>query len=219
MMKSILLLAITLPLAACLPPPHHHRVEARITPTPDVAPTTAGPALQQQAIPPSQMIPGQLTVSRVGGREREWREARFFRGNIYQATHSTTITEFQAFLALPEQGCSLGFHAFMSQSPAGPYTPVWSTQRLSAGVGYHTSGSTQIQTIPGLYYVLGVGWDCQAGYYSGEYGRADGQSLGFGVFAGNAWSNGYPGYTHNFSPTNSQLAEAANYDQVISFIP
>lgn len=216
------MLGVLLLLTACFPPPNQQRIGPYVnqpTPQPTAQPATQPAVSQPQVTPPGQVIPGQLAVFQVGGRQREWTTPRYFRANVYRATRNATITEFQTFLGLPQQGCTLGFHAYMSQRREGPYTPIWSTQRYSAGTGYHTSGPMQIQTIPGMFYTLGAGWDCRASYYSGTYGTANGRDVGFGYFEGNAWSNSYQGYNPSFAPSNNQFADSANYDQVISVIP
>lgn len=182
----------------------------------EVLAAPGGPVLPEQGAPPAAVEVGGPGVFHVGGREESWTLAGYFRANVYRATRSVTLEELRVFLALPEQqACPLGFHVLASQSREGPYAPVWSRPAVSSGAGYHSSGPIGLRTTPGMYYALGVGWSCEATYYSSTYGQYEGVDAGLGPLEGNAWSNEYQGYSPSFTPPNAVFDGTANYDQVL----
>ncbi len=155
----------------------------------------------------------------VGNHTTSYTAASYYRANVYLASDTVDIAEVEQYLGLASN-CYLGWYLYSATSTSGTRTLLWSSRVYTlAGTGYASSGPISgVTTTPGMYYILGVGWECTA-TYSGQSGSSlPSVDLGFGYFAVNAWSNTYTGYSLGFVPSGTGSSSLA-YEQRISYAP
>lgn len=139
-----------------------------------------------------------------------------FRGNGYLADGNGILVDFQAYLGLAA-ACDLDFYVYEAPAFGGPYTQVArTTVNAGPGTDYYAAGLPLVPVTSGMYYVLGVGWNCAATYYwnsSGAFAGADG---GLGTFNVGHWDNTYPGASDLYVPPNASGANTV-YTQRVFF--
>jgi len=140
----------------------------------------------------------------------------YFRANGYVADADGTLVEFEHYLN-PGGACNLDFYVFESGAPGGALTQVWrTTVAAGAGAGYQSSGPIDLPITNGMYYALGVGWNCSLTYYWSNGGAWAGFDAGIGIYNNNRWDNGYPGASDMYVPPNTGGGTTA-YPQRVTF--
>ncbi len=127
----------------------------------------------------------------------------YFRSNGYNADADGLLIDWEVYLGLAA-ACNLDFYVYEAPAFGGPYTQLArNTVNAGPGTGYYSAGMPSLAITGGLYYVLGVGWNCSATYYwdgSGAYAGVDG---GVGLFNVSHWDNAYPGPSDLYVPPNT----------------
>ena len=127
----------------------------------------------------------------------------YFRGHGYQANGDGVLVDFEVYLGLAG-ACSLDFYVYEANGFGGPYTLLQRTT-VNAGPGttYFAAGLSDIPVTNGMYYVTGVGWNCNATYYWDNSGAFAGVDAGIGIFNVSHWDNAYPGASDLYVPPNT----------------
>ncbi|MCA9705291.1 MAG: PT domain-containing protein [Myxococcales bacterium] len=123
-----------------------------------------------------------------------------FRGNGYIAASTGLLTDFEVYLDVAAP-CDLDFYVWEGPAFGGPHVQVArTTVTAGPGLNYYSAGIPLVPITSGLYYILGVGWNCQATYYwdsTGTYAGADG---GLGAAHVGYTDNSYPGASDMYVP-------------------
>ena len=140
----------------------------------------------------------------------------FFRGNGYIADTDGLLTDFEVYLDLAA-ACDLDFYVWEGPAYGGPHVQVARTT-VTAGpsTGWHAANLPLVPITSGLYYILGVGWNCEATYYwdsTGTYANDDG---GLGDTHVGYTDNAYPGASDMYVPPNNG-APTTVYPQRVHF--
>ncbi len=154
------------------------------------------------------------TTVEVSGTTSSWTTSSYFRANVYQASDDLTLESYAVNLGLASS-CVLDYYVHEASSTSGPWTLLWRDQvSASAGSGWQDAGDVDVDLTAGLYYSLGVAWNCSATYlgaYTGPETVTD-----FGTASGTRWDNAYPGYSASYDPPNLGSGSTL-YNQTVTF--
>lgn len=132
------------------------------------------------------------------GHTNEWVTAsNRFRGNVYWTTRPMTLLWFAHRLEVTGS-CSVGYFVYEGETPAGPWERMWSEETEVSGTGYHRSPPIDLEVRAETYYLLGVGWTCEA-TPSGIFMDRD---TVFGETQNSMWGDVYSGYDEAYVPPN-----------------
>ena len=125
----------------------------------------------------------------------------YFRANGYVANADGFLGSFEVYMNAGG-ACSLDFYVFEAASPGGALTQVWRNTVAGVGLGFQASGPIGLPITSGMYYALGVGWNCTATYYWNSNGAYTNFDAGIGLFTNTRWDNAYPGPSDLYVPPN-----------------
>ena len=148
----------------------------------------------------------------IGGTDASWGGTNYFRGNVFLNTQGGLLDNYRVYLSLASD-CELDWYVHSGATDSGPWTVEFAATTTGlAGVDFMSSPPVGVVLVPGVYYGVGVAWNCNATYY-GKDGGWLGYDAGIGEFQKNYWSNTYSGFNQNFTPTSTGTADLAYYHE------
>lgn len=145
----------------------------------------------------------------IGDTPNSFNAGPYFRGNGYVADADGWLDEFEVIIDLPA-ACTIDYYVFDAPVAGGTLTQLWrQSVAFGASNGYHPSGNINLPVTNGRYYLLGIGWNCQAIYYWHSAGAWAGFDTGIGIFTDNRWDNAYPGASDAYTPPNQGTSSTA----------
>jgi hypothetical protein len=151
----------------------------------------------------------------VGGATTSNTETSYFRGNVFVGYEDNTLMRFEMWVDC-SASCSVDIYVHEGSSDSGPWTVAWSDTLFphpSSGPQYLDSGPIGLDTTSGVYYGLGMAWNCSATFYS-DTGAWSGHDTGIGNFVHNYSDDKYSSYSSTYNPKTTGSSSTA-YDQIV----